>query len=251
MNLGEQITGIKAVMTYSIRKMLLSKKLIITILVAALVTIVMGYAATRTTDKLVDGANMMDSLILSFLMPIVAMVYGASVIRDEIDDKSITHVITSPINRLFAYAGYYTAQVMSLCIIMLFITTCGFIAFFGQTGIDGASLDIYSRMCALIIIGSFVYSSLFLAASVIMEKPIYFGLFYAFIWEGIIGSAGGKLHEVAIKHYIRSIGSNWISYGDITKYAASDVPYSFGVLFVVTAVLLVFGALRFRDKEFP
>lgn len=251
MDLKGNLIGMLAIIRYSTKKILFSRKAIVTLLIALFIAGVMGYAATQEMDRLQDGTNFMDYLILFFFMPIVAMIYGASIIRDEIDDRSITQILTSPLNRAFAYLGYYISLVISLSIVMVIIVTVGFISFFGQLGIDSDALSIYSSVCILSIIGSMVYSSLFLFISLPLKRPLYFGLFYAFIWEGFIGSLGGRIQEVAIKHYIRSIGSGWISHGDISRYNASTIGVSSQVLVVITMVFLLLGIIIFRVKEFP
>jgi ABC-2 type transport system permease protein len=245
------LIGMLAIIRYSTKKILFSRKAIVTLLIALFIASVMGYAATQNMDRLNDGTNLMDFLILFFFMPVVAMIYGASIIRDEIDDRSITQILTSPLKREFAYLGYYLSLALSLSIVMVIIVTVGFLSFFGQMGIDGDALGIYADVCVLSIIGSLVYSSLFLFISLPMKRPLYFGLFYAFIWEGFIGSLGGKIQEVAIKHYIRSIGSEWIPFGEISGYNASEVAYSSYVMIGVTMIFLLFGMMIFRVKEFP
>jgi ABC-2 type transport system permease protein len=245
-----------AIIRYSTKKILFSRKAIVTVLIAFFIAAISGYFASQNLDATRDddlngGTDLMDFLILSFFMPVIAMIYGATIIRDEIDDRSITQILTSPLKRKYAYLGYYLSLAISLSIVMVIIVTVGFLPVFGRIGIDGDSLGIYADVCVLCIIGSLVYSSLFLFISLPMKRPLYFGLFYAFIWEGFIGSLGGKIQEVAIKHYIRSIGSEWFSHGGITTYSASEIGYSASVLVGVTIAFLLLGIILFNTKEFP
>jgi len=242
--------GILALTLHSSRRLLLSRKVIITLLVVVFVASVMGYAGSQNVDALEDGTNLMDSLILFFFMPVMAMIFGTSLIRDEIDDKSITHVATAPLDRAFSYIGYYAPLVVAVTVSMLAIVTAGFLAFFGQQGITSAALETYGEFSLLIVIGSAVYSSLFLAISVLFKKPVFFGLFYAFIWEASVGSLSGPIQKASVKHYLRSLGSAWVDSGDISgfKEATGDGASAL-VLFVIAFFFLVFGALLFREKE--
>jgi len=210
----------------------------------------MGYAGSQSDDPLEDGTNLMDTLILFFFMPVMAMIFGSSMIRDEIDDKSITHVATAPLDRAFSYVGYYLPLGIAVSVSMVVISTVGMLAFFGQHGVGSQSLEIYLEFVALVVIGSFVYSSLFLAISVLFAKPVLFGLFYAFIWEGFIGSLPGAIQNASIKHYLRSVGSGWVDFGDISRWdQASSVWGSAALLLGLTIFFLVFGAYLFREKE--
>jgi len=257
MDVNMMISGLLAIMRYSTRKMLFSKKWVMILLVIIMVGAIMGYAASQAPvghtdiERLNGGTTLMDVLILFFIMPIIAMIYGASLIRNEIDDKTITQVITSPLPRPISYIGYYLSLVVTLSIIMVLINFVGWLAFFGQLGMGGGAGSILLIMMALGVIGSIVYSSLFLVSSVIFKRPIYIGLFYAFIWEGFIGSIPGAISKYTLKHFIRSIGSGWLDFGEISLYDGASAGTAFGVLIGITVVCLAVGAFLFREKEYP
>ncbi|OGS42217.1 MAG: hypothetical protein A3K67_02445 [Euryarchaeota archaeon RBG_16_62_10] len=244
------MAGIAALTLFSAKKLLLGKKTIISILVALFVAAVMGYAGAQDVEPLEDGTNLLDTLILFFFMPVTAMIFGSSLIRDEIDDRSITHVATAPLDRAFTYVGYYLPLSIAVAVSMVAVSTVGFLAFFGQHRMGSEELEVYLEFLGLVVIGSFVYSSLFLAISVLFKKPVFFGLFYAFIWEGFVGSLPGAIQKASVKHYLRSIGSGWVEHGDISGFdQASSVWGSAVLLLVLMVFLLVFGAFLFREKE--
>ncbi len=245
------ISGLLSIMKYSTRKMLFSKRWVIVLLIIILVGAIMGYAGSLEGDRLQGGTDLMDILILFFIMPVIAMIYGASLIRNEIDDKSITQVITSPLPRPISYIGYYISLVISLSMIMVLINSVGWLAFFGQQGMGDGAGSILLIMMALGVIGSIVYSSLFLVSSVIFKRPMYIGLFYAFIWEGFIGSIPGAISKYTLKHFIRSIGSSWLDFGEISLYDGASAGTAFGVLIGITVICLAVGAFLFREKEYP
>jgi len=250
MELKRVLVGIQALTFYSTKKLLFGKKAIITVLVGVFVAAVMGYAGSQTKDPLNDGTNLMDTLILFFFMPVMAMVFGSSLIRDEIDDKSITHVATAPLDRAFSYLGYYLPLGIATAVSMFAISTVGWLAFFGQHGMGSDELGLYLEFAALVVIGSFVYSSLFLAISVLFNKPILIGLFYAFIWEGYIGSLPGAIQNASVKHYLRSLGSEWVKFGDISRWNQASSAWSSALVLIgVTIFFLILGAYLFREKE--
>jgi len=246
--ISDLITKILALIRYSTRKILFKKRIIIAFLILFTVIAVMGYAGAQDTDRLTTGSDLLGVLAVWFFMPVISMIYGCSVIRDEIDDKSITQIITSPINRIFAYFSYYISLAISLCLINFVITSLGFISFFAQKGIDGEAINIYTTFIGLVILGVFVYSALFLLISVVFKRPIYFGLFFVFIWEGFIGTIPGSIQKFSINFYLRSIGSKQLEY--ITLNQATDVNISLIILFGSIILLLIFGSLLFKTKEF-
>jgi ABC-type transport system involved in multi-copper enzyme maturation permease subunit len=259
------VMGMLAIFKYAFRKIMLSRRVVIPALIALLIIAIMAYAGSEMSkdpgedvlpedheqEKANLGLELMDALILFFFMPIIAMVYGASLIRDEIEDKSITQIATSPMRRELAYLSYYLALAASLSIVMLIIGSAGYLAYYGQVGFTGDSNSMFGSMAILMVIGSFVYSSLFIMLGVIFARPVFLGLFYAFIWEGFIGSMPGSMRLIAIKHYVRSLGADWISFGGISMYDSSPAGHSANVLIGLTLVFLTMGALLFRKKEFP
>lgn len=258
MDMAKQMAGFQTVLLYTVRKLLMSKRIYIALLIMLFIVAVMAYASTlplsddelANGDTLVDrGINVLDVLILFFFLPVMAMIYGSSLVRDEMDDRSITAVVTSPTDRVVAFFAYYLGLAISVSTIMLLIMSAGFLSFFGNVGLGGTG-DLIGPFLALMVIGAFAYSALFIMVSVLFSKPIYFGLFYAFIWEGFIGSIPGRISWLSIKHYLRSMGAHWIAAGDISEYAGHSVSDATTILVILSVVVFVMGAYLFREKEF-
>lgn len=250
MEIDKALTGIAAISRHSFKKLVFSRKAVITLLVAVFVAAIMGYAGAQDVDPLPDGTDMLDTLILFFFMPVMAMIYGASLIRDEIDDRSITHVATAPLDRAFSYIGYYIPLSLAVTISIVIINTAGFLAFFAQNDLGSEALEVYLQFTVLVTVGAFVYSSLFLAVGMLFKKPVFFGLFYAFIWEGFIGSIPGAIQKLSVKHYLRSIGSGWVDYGSMSAYGQASDPTASGIVLLGLAVaFILLGAHLFRESE--
>jgi len=250
MDMEKQLKGFLTITDYTVRKLLMSKRLYMTMAILLFTVVIMAYATTQDVERLVDGPDLLDLLVVSFWMPVLSMIYGSSLVRDEMDDKSITSVVTSPMDRMVAYTAYYLGLAISVSLILLLILTAGFLSFFGAEGLDGTAWGIYGAMAALVVIGAFAYSALFVMVSVLISKPIFFGLFYAFIWEALIGSVPGNIKLLALKHYIRSIGAHWIHYGALADYETTPLGHSATVLVVFTLVTFIMGAIVFRQTEF-
>lgn len=259
MDMAKQLTGFQTIILYTIRKLLMSKRIYISLLILLFIVAIMAYASTlELTEQDIEdgitkvdkGVDMLDRLILFFFMPVMAMIFGSSLVRDEMDDRSITAVVTSPMDRVIAFLAYYIGLAVSVSLIMLLVVTGGFLSYFGAIGFEDAG-GIYGSMAALMVMGSFAYSSLFIMVSVLFSKPIYFGLFYAFIWEGFIASIPGRMQLLSVKHYVRSLGTHWIDHGEISLYErASSVSDAAWVLVIFSIVVFLLGAFLFREKEF-
>ncbi|MFP4001465.1 MAG: ABC transporter permease [Candidatus Natronoplasma sp.] len=251
MKADKRIYALLAIVKNSIKKTVLNRKFLIVILGMIFISSLMGYGATQDIERLETGIDLIDIFVISFFLPIMTMIFGSSLIREEIEDNSMTQILTAPISRVETYLGYYISVVIVSIFAMLLILTAGSLVFFSMTGLDSSALNIYFSMIGLICIGSLVYPTLFLLVSVMIERAIYFGLFYVFIWEGFIGSLPGNVKTLSIRHYLRSIGKELLEYGEISSYrSASGSMLSLMILTVLASVLIIAGALIFREKEF-
>jgi len=249
LNLIDNIKGTLALSLYSAKKIILDKKIILSIITVIFFSLVMGYAAYEGKYDIHVISFLMENILLLFLMPIIVMIYGSTLIRDEIDDKSITMVLTSSLNRIWSYIGYYISLILTMSLIMIAIVSTGFFSYVGVTKVTSDALTVYYGMMGLVIIGSIVYSSLFLLFSILIEKPIYLGLFYAFVWEVFVGSLPGKIKKVSINYYLKCIGSECIDISTFKNFGDVSLSNALMILFITTIILISLGIVLFREFE--
>lgn len=251
MDLRLNAVGLRAMMVYSVRKLLTNRRWTIVLVLAILVGVVMGYSSSlNSSDPLDQGSDLLSLLALSFVLPIMAMIFGASMIRNEIDDRSITPVVTSPVDRRISYLGYYLSLLAVLVLSLLLVTSFGWAGYYLVSGISSGAVGLLLAYLGVLMLGAVVYASLFLVMGVVLKQPIYLGLIYAFVWEGFIGSLPGAVGNITIMHQLRVIASSQIHYGSISGFSG-DALVSFSSLAVLTAFLLVGGAYAFREKQLP
>jgi len=248
MNL-EDLRGWIALVQFLTRRTLLNRRMLIAVACALLLTALVAYAVAEDMTGLDDLAGILDIFVLSFFLLVIPMIYGSSILRSDLEDRSITMILTSPLNRPMVYLGYRAALFICVAVAMLIITSAGALTFFSLAGVETGAIDIYVKVCFLALIGSIVYSSLYLTVSLVTKRVIYFGLFYAFIWEGFVGLLPGGIGDFTIRHYVRSIGSHWIEHGGLGSYQGADLLYSFLVLAGTAAVLVALGSYMLHVKE--
>jgi len=251
MDMATQIKGTLTITRYSMCKVLVSKRIVLVFAIMALFCSVAFYGSTEVEQKeREEFINFASALVLFFILPVITMIYGSSLIRDEIVDRSITQIATSPLCKASIYIGYYLGLIITVSVIMVLVFTSGFLIYFGEFGFDGTG-DIYGSFIKLMIIGTVVYSSLFMMVSLIFRTPIYFGLFFVFIWELFIGNFPGRIKMVAINHYLRSLGSNMFTVGELSSYNGSTVGDTTITLAAFVTISMILGILIFTYKEYP
>ena len=139
-------------------------------------------------------ANVLGTFGFSVLLPLTALIIGTGVLGAEIDDGSVVHLLATPVRRLdviitkFAVAAGLTA---------LFAAVPELVA--GLLAPNSGKLAWALFVGALV--GSVVYSAVFVLASVVTTRAIAFGLLYVAIWEGVLSNLVGGVRILSIAHY--------------------------------------------------
>jgi len=185
------------------------------------------------------GAQWPDTVLgdfgFSVLLPFTALIIGTGVLGAEIDDGSVIHLLATPVRRAdvivtkFAVAAGLTA---------LFAAVPELIA--GELAPNSGKLALALFVGALV--GSVVYSALFLLASVVTTRAIAFGLLYVAIWEGLLSNLVGGVRILSIAHY--SLGVANAIYPDQNLRAGLSLSTSLVLAIVITVGGLYLAARR-------
>ncbi len=145
-------------------------------------------------------------LFLRFIVPVLGIFYGTSLIADEVEDKTITYLFTRPIARSAVLLGKYLAYLASTVLIVL---PAVMLVYFLVVPISGGSIagtfpDLI-RDLALLALGLSVYGALFAAVGAWIKRPVLFGLFFAFGWENFALALPGYLKHFTIAFYTQGL----------------------------------------------
>ncbi|PYR79374.1 MAG: hypothetical protein DMF86_03780 [Acidobacteria bacterium] len=200
----------------SIGEMLWSKRTIfMALIVAAPVCIAL---LVRTLDllgaRIVENTNMPGPAIfglmiwvfyLRFMVPVLGVFYGTSLIADEVDDKTITYLFTRPISRgavlvgkFFAYLGCTVFVVLpSVVIVYLLIVPM-------RGSLGGSFIDLVKDL-VLLGIGLAVYGAVFAYVGAQFNRPLLIGLIFIFGWEQAALAFPGYLKRMTVAYYLQAL----------------------------------------------
>jgi ABC-2 type transport system permease protein len=145
-------------------------------------------------------SNVLGTFGFSVLLPLTALIIGTGVLGAEIDDGSVVHLLATPVPRRdviitkFAVAVGLTAT---------FAAVPELIA--GLLAPNSGKLALALFIGALV--GSVVYSALFVFLSVVTTRAIAYGLLYVAIWEGALSNVVGGVRILSIAHYSLGVAS--------------------------------------------
>ena len=145
-------------------------------------------------------------LFLRFIVPILGIFYGTSLIADEVEDKTITYLFTRPISRSAVLLGKYLAYLASTVLIVLpsVMLVYFLVVPIGGGGIAGTFPNLL-RDLGLLALGLAAYGALFSAVGAWVKRPVLLGLFFAFGFEPFALAVPGYLKRFTIAFYTQGL----------------------------------------------
>ena len=126
------------------------------------------------------SAQLLGAFGLGVLLPLLGLIAGTGVIGPEIDDGSIVYLLAKPLNRPVIVV---TKLAVAIGVTTLFGALPVFIAGMVLTGEVSFALSYAIGALA----AGIAYCALFLLLAVVTRNAVVIGLFYALIWESLIG----------------------------------------------------------------
>src|SRR5580693_4156240 len=205
------------------------RALLFAIPAVVLIALTLAVRATHPTGSSWE-AQILGDFGFSVLLPLLALILGA-----EIDDGSAIHLLATPVRRS---SIVLTKWVVAAVLTMLFAAVPELIA--GLLAPNSGKLAFALFVGALV--GSVIYTAVFVMASVLTTRAIAAGLLYVLIWEGLLGNIVGGARILSIAHY--SLGVANAIYPDKDLNAGLGLSTSLVLGIVVTAGALVLASRR-------
>jgi ABC-2 type transport system permease protein len=185
----------------------------------------------------------LDGLIVSSVLPLVALVFGSAALGSELDDGTGIHLLTKPIPR-WAIVVPKIVVAGGLTAVLVVPSTLLSGVLIGGMGSHQTAVTL--AFAAAVLIGSFVYSAIFVALGAATSRGLIIGLGYTLLWEGLLSAALKGTQLFSVREYIRGMASAIAPRGDIQSVVG-------GAAFVFAAIALVIvtflAANRLADYE--
>jgi ABC-2 type transport system permease protein len=145
-------------------------------------------------------------LYIKFIVPVLGVFYGTSLIADEIDDKTITYLFSRPIPRAAVLLGKFLSYMA--CTILLVLPSVVIVYFLvvpiGAGGI-GAQFPALLADLGMLAIGLAAYGAVFAFVGARLKRPLVVGLVFAFGWEQAVLFFPGYLKRATVAYYLQAL----------------------------------------------
>lgn len=145
--------------------------------------------------------NLIQALIVTLLLPLVALVLGTSAIGSEIEDGTAVYLLATPIDRWRIVAiKALVATVAAVALLVPATLVTALVTMGGES--EGIALGFSIAVGA----GAITYCAAFVALSVLTSRALLFGLGYVFVWEAIVTNLFAGTRWFSIREYVLGIG---------------------------------------------
>lgn len=193
----------------------------------ALLTVAAGQVTTR---DFVEGIFI--GLIVTALLPIVAVLVGTAAIGAEIEDGTIVYLLAKPMARWqIALAKLLGASIFCSIFAAGSTALAGVIALTGSS--DGPAA--IAGFVVASIVGAFCYCALFVVLSLFTRRAMVVAFGYVFLWEAAITTLMPGLANLSVRRYMLGVAEGFYNVGSVLK---PETAWLLAILLVVIATLL-------------
>ena len=215
-----------------------------------------GIAPLRVNGVGVDAVSIFGMIIwvlfLRFIIPVLGVFYGTSLIADEVEDKTITYLFTRPLRRGAVLLGKYLAYLV--CTTLVVLPSVMIVYFMLVPFKDVArSFPALLTDLGLLALGIAAYGAVFTLVGAWLKRPLVVGLVYVFGWEQFAMLMPGYLRRFTVAYYLQALVPHAMpadeSVSSLLQSVFAETPSAPISLVALVAITVVSLALAMRIVE--
>jgi ABC-2 type transport system permease protein len=183
-----------------------SRKAFLCLAIAALPSIIALVWRTSGTkppfDPDVAYNALAGELVFGFILVILAVIFGTGVITQETEGKTIGYLLTHPLPRWRILTARFLAAALAVVatvwLAMLLLAASNY----GGAGLTRIELR---RDLLVLPVGALAYGGLFLLLAILIKRPLFVGLMFAFGWESWVSKMPGNFQRVSLMSYLKAL----------------------------------------------
>ena len=169
--------------------------LTLALLLVALATVLRVFAEPSEAQ----AAEFLRAVSLAAVMPLFGLIVGTGVIGPEIDDGSVTYLLSKPVPRSTIVHSKLAVAVAALVVFAVLPTALAGVIMSGEL----------SRLALAFGVGAFVagavYAVVFMLLAIVTRHAVILGLVYALAWESLVGSFVPGARNLSVQQWALSV----------------------------------------------
>lgn len=193
---------------------------------------------------------------LRFIVPVLGVFYGTSLIADEVEDKTLTYLFSRPIPRGSVLLGKYLAYMACTVFVVLPSVIIVYLCITPVRGsLGGSFLDLLKDL-VLLAIGLAAYGAVFAWIGAQFKRPLLIGLIFIFGWEQAALAFPGYMKQFTVAYYLQALVPHAMPSDGVVSLVQSlfretpSLAASLLVLAVIVAGFLALAASTVERREY-
>lgn len=233
------MTAFGALVSFTLRGLLGRRRLLLMLLLVALPVAVA--ILIRVAGGSRDAPEILDTLVIRTVLPLVALVIGTAAIGSEIEDGTAVFLLVKPIARWrLALAKLLVAAGLTLVLVVPPVVATGVLV----AGASTASLSVTFGFALATIAGGAAYASVFTALGALTSRALILGLAYTLLWEGVLAGLLEGTRFLSIRQATLGLAAAWT--GEDVGVDALDATIAAVVIIVAIAGSFVITTVALR-----
>jgi ABC-2 type transport system permease protein len=206
-----------------------------------------------------------DTLFLNLfaptVLPIATLILATSAFGNELEDRTLPYLTLKPVSRLRIVLEKWLGVVLVGIPVILFgqVVTAIILSFTDGNAteqryaadprfadrIPDFTSAIWPALAAGAV-GVVMFASVFLLLSLYVQRALLAGIFYAFVWESLLGRYLSGIRLVSVKQYVQSIFTRLLDDPNITIKNPFQLDSALIVAAVTAVVCIALSTRRLR-----
>jgi ABC-2 type transport system permease protein len=224
--------------------------------IPVLIAIVYRVALAARMPAEITGLHLYGYLVALFwvrnALPLAALFYATALIADEVEGRTLTYLLTRPVQRKAILAGKFAAYVVTTLCLALPAAVLTFFVLATSKGVSvSASVPDLFRDLGVLSLTLLVYGALFALMGVLMKRPLIPGLLFLFVWE-MIANLPGYMPRFTITAWLRSLVTHRPAGRGVSEIFGQVLPAGLSLVVVLglTVVFLWLAIRIFSRREY-
>lgn len=227
---------------------------------ASTILIALFYLLLRESDKMgISGyaffAYLMGTLQIRGILLLLSVFYGSTVFSDELDRKTLVYLQARPVSGMSLLFAKYLSSFVITGILLIFSTVAPYIVLMAADNPANIirNLDILGIDLLVMLLGAAAYCALMLMASLLLKKPVLWGLAFTLLWENTVVNIPALINKFTLLHWLQSIFPHPAATSEFLSLLnpkPSPVGTSIMMLVALTFIFLGVSVYTYKKKEF-
>ena len=224
---------------------------------AVIVYLATPLPARGSTPAEVLEFTLLFNMIPHALAPLAALLCAGGIIRDEIEEQTLTYLLLRPLPRTAIYAVKLLASLLTVALLTSFFTVATLLLISLMTGESpSAGLLVQGgKMAAVFSLAQVAYCGLFAILALFMRRSLLIGVVYIILFEGLLASFDTIARRMTVMYYFRVLVLRWLApaSGSEWKFDLKTAPSSATCVLILLGAglaLTILGSLVFATREF-